>query len=211
MAVNWALGLQQGPNAGEAFAQAFQQGQQTQRQNVARNALAVLAQDPNNQQALGALAKADPETAMQWRAQQAQLVKEQLAQHQDNILKGAEIIRQFAPKDQASYSQALAAAQAAGIDISQVPQQFNQSYVDGVLKLADALKPQAESDIVNVPYQAGGGVLQVNKKTGEIRPLVVPNPGTQQAGAPVAGQPLTDADILRMRGGQAASPPATFP
>lgn len=133
----------QGGNAGDHFAQAFQQGMENNRVTAARNAMSVLARDPTNQGALAALAKADPTTAMAYRKQQLEYSKTLLDQHQDSILRGAEIIRQFQPKDQASYSAALQAAQQAGIDISQVPQQFNPAYVDGVVKIADALKPQA--------------------------------------------------------------------
>jgi hypothetical protein len=183
------------PNAGAAFAQAFQQGMENNREKAVRSAMAALVQDPNNAQALGALAKLDPATAMQFRQQQAQMLKEQLAQHQDSIIKGAEIIREFQPKDQQSYSQALSAAQAAGIDISQVPQQYNPQYVDGIVHLADAMKPQP-SDVQVVPITAGGGAVQFNKKTGQIAPLVVPNsgsaaPSTPTAAAPTAVNPKT--------------------
>jgi hypothetical protein len=130
------------PNAGAAFAQAFQQGMAQNQERAKRQAMAALMADPNNGQAMNALAQMDPQAAMQFKSQQAESLKAQLAQHQDSIVKGAEIIRQFQPKDQASYSQALQAAQMAGVDISQVPQEYNPQYVDGVVKLADALKPQ---------------------------------------------------------------------
>jgi hypothetical protein len=211
MAINWELGLQRGPDAGQAFVQSFEHAQQNRRVEIVRQALAALQADPNNQRAMAALAQADPETAMQYRAQLLQQQKELLAQHSDSILKGGEIIRQFKPQDQPSYSAALQAAQQSGIDISQVPQQYNPQYVQGVIRVADALKPQTESDIVNVPYQPGGGVLQINKRTGENKQLIVPNDGTQPAGSPVGAKPLTDDDILRMRGGQAGqSSPGNF-
>jgi hypothetical protein len=142
MSVDWGLGLQQG-NAGDAFSNAFQKGLQTNRENTARNAMATLVQNPNDPKALSELAKVDPQTAMEFRKQQIEQVKAQLGQHHDNIIQGAQILRQFNPKDQASYTAALQAAQAAGIDISQVPQQYNEQYVQGVIHIADALKPEA--------------------------------------------------------------------
>lgn len=183
---------QQG-NAGDAFSQSFQQGQVNNRQNLARSAMAALAQDPNNPRALAALAQADPQTAMEFRRNQVEVTRQQLAQHQDSILKGAEILRQFNPKDQASYSAAIAAAQQAGVDISQVPQQYNPQYVDGVIHIADALKPQTENDVVNIPYQAGGGVVQYDKRTHQVTPLIVPNPGDAAPGAPVSSGPPPEA------------------
>jgi hypothetical protein len=228
MAVDWALGLQQG-NAGDAFSQAFQQGQQTQRQNIARQAMAALVQDPNNPKALAALAQVDPQTAMEFRKQQIENTKAQLAQHQDSIVKGAEIIRQFNPKDQQSYTQALMAAQQAGIDISQVPQEYNPQYVDGVVKLADALKPQAGDGIHFITPQPGGGAYGYDPRTEKVTTIIQPNNGVS---SPTPGSPPPQAiDYLksnphlsaqfdqkygagasaRALGGQAATPPATFP
>jgi hypothetical protein len=182
------------PNAGQAFSQSFQQGMQQGRQDAARNAMAVLVQDPNNPRALAALAKVDPESAMQFRTQQATLAKQQLSEHQDNIIKGAEIVRQFMPKDQASYSAALQAAQQAGIDISQVPQQYNQQYVEGIVKIADAMKPQPEGDPnqVIVTPQQGMPAFVYDKQTHQSRMLFAPNPGNQAVGAPAGPRTATN-------------------
>lgn len=188
MAVNWGLGLQQGPNAGEAFANAFHQGMQQNRLSATRNAMAALMANPNDPKALGELARLDPATAMDFRKQQAEMLKTQLAQHQDSIIKGAQILRQFNPQDQAGYSQALAAAQAAGVDISQVPQQFNKEYVDGVIKVADALKPDANTQMIVTP-QPGAPAFVYDRATGGLKQLFVPNDGTQTAGAPAGDMP----------------------
>lgn len=185
MAVNWALGLQQGPNPGDRFAQAFQQGQETSRQNKARAAMGALAKDPANQAALAALAEADPETAMKFQHQQIEQHKALLTQHQDSIVKGAQIIRQFNPKDQQSYTAALAAAQAMGVDISQVPQQYNPQYVDGILKAADALKPESGDNMKFLTPQPGGGAYGYDPRTGQITTLIQPNDNPALAGKPV--------------------------
>jgi hypothetical protein len=182
--VNWGLGLAQ-QNPANAFMEAYQQGTQQRRQNQARQAMATLVQNPNDPKALAALAEVDPSSAMQFRQQQIEYSKAQLAQHQDSILKGAEIVRQLKPKDQRGWDQARALAAQAGIDISQVPPDFNPEYVQGLTALADAFKPQAQSDVQLVPYQPGGGVLQFNKRTGATQDLIAPNPGTQAPGSPV--------------------------
>lgn len=218
MAVNWALGLMQS-NPGATAVQAFQQGMEQNRANTARNAMGALAQDPNNAKALAALAKADPQAAMQFQQQRAEAAKAQLAQHQDSILKGAEIIRQFQPKDQASYTQALMAAQQAGIDISQVPQQFDPAYVDGVVKIADALHPQAgqqdpgiirEFDIATqrglVPQGMTFQQYVTMRNPGMSAPVTIPYNAQVTGGAGAGPQPGTVEDGYRFNGGNPADP-----
>jgi hypothetical protein len=177
-------------DVGGKVAAGFQMGQQNAQAAMAKAAMAALVQDPNNPRALAALAKVSPETAMQFRQQQAELAKQQLAQHQDSILKGAEIIRQFQPKDQQSYTAALMAAQQAGIDISQVPQQFNPQYVDGIVKLADALKPQNNdgSQVVVTP-QPGAPAFIYDKTAGTTKMIFSPNDGSHPVGSPVDSLP----------------------
>jgi hypothetical protein len=225
MAVNWALGLQQG-NPGDALNQAFQQGQQNNRANTARSAMAALVADPNNTRALQALASVDPASAQQFQQQRIEQAKEQLAQHQDSILKGAEIIRQFNPKDQQGYSAALAAAQQAGIDVSQVPQQYDPNYVDGVVKLADALKPQTSDNMKFITPQPGGGAYGYDPRTGAVKTIIQPNDGSQPSGAPAVpqvhdqssydaippgAQYMTPDGHVRVKGGQAGqSSPGGF-
>jgi hypothetical protein len=208
MPVNWGLGLQQGPNAGEAFANSFQQGQEQNRQNTARNAMAALVQDPNNQRALQALAQVDPQSAQQFQQQKLEMARQQMGQHYDNVLKGAQLIRQMQPKDDASWQAVLQTAHQAGIDISEVPPHYDPQYVQSVVQLADAFKPQQENDIQNIPYQAGGGVLQYDKRTHQVHQLVVPNDGSQMAGAPVSQgpQPGHVEDGYRFKGGNPADP-----
>jgi hypothetical protein len=175
---------------------------QTNRENTARNAMATLVQNPNDPKALSELAKVDPQTAMEFRKQQIEQVKAQLGQHHDNIIQGAQILRQFNPKDQASYTAALQAAQAAGIDISQVPQQYNEQYVQGVIHIADALKPEGSTEVVVTP-QPGAAAYMYDKAAGTTKQIVFP-----EGQGP---QPLSDDQVRQMMGGQAGSPsPAPF-
>lgn len=186
------------PNPGQAFAQSFEHGQQTGQQNMARAAAAALVRDPSNQKALEALASVDPGAAQQFQQQRMEQAKAGLAEHQDNIIKGAEIIRQFQPKDQASYTAALNAAHMAGIDVSQAPQQFDPQYVAGIVHLADAFHPQQGQSPHFVPFQQGGGVLQVGPD-GSTKMLVQPNDGSHPAGAPVGADGPPEAAVARLK------------
>jgi hypothetical protein len=221
MAVNWALGLQQGPNAGEQFAQSFQQGQERARQNKARAAAAALVRDPNNQGALQALAEIDPQSAMQFREQQQKQALAGLEQHRDNILKGAQLIRQVQPKDQASWDQVRALATQMGIDVSEVPPQFDPQYANGLVSIADAFEPQKSGgpamqqnyewlksqnpQLANqyLQRQAEGGPIVANNGDGTF--TIIP----RSQAAPQAGpQPGQVEDGYRFRGGNPADPNA---
>lgn len=211
MAVNWALGLPQ-VNPGEQFATAFKQGQESARANKARAALGALAKDPTNQAALQALAESDPETALKFQQQQIEQHKALLAQHQDGIVKGAQIIRQFNPKDQPTYTRALMAAQAMGVDISQVPQQYDPQYVDGILKAADALKPEAGDNMKFLTPQPGGGAYGYDPRTGQITTLIQPNDNPALAGQPVQGMPAVGSVVADPRiGGPTPQASGGFP
>jgi hypothetical protein len=192
MSVNWALGLQQG-NAGDAFAQSFKQGQVDNRQNMARSAMAALVANPKNERALQALASVDPQAAQQFQQQQQQAALAGLEQHRDNIVKGAQLIRQMQPKDDAGWQQVLQVAHQAGIDVSEVPPHFDPQYVQGVVQLADTFAPQPGAQGKDIPVQQGGSVLHVNPD-GTSRWTVMP--------AGDAPQPLTDEQMRAMEGGQ---------
>jgi hypothetical protein len=194
-------------------------GLQTNRENTARNAMATLVQNPNDPKALSELAKVDPQTAMEFRKQQIEQVKAQLGQHHDNIIQGAQILRQFNPKDQASYTAALQAAQAAGIDISQVPQQYNEQYVQGVIHIADALKPEAgaqdpsmirEFDIATqrglVPQGTSYQQFLQMKNPGMNSPVVLPQNYTMVQGG---GQPQGQVPQVHDQASYDAIPPGS--
>jgi hypothetical protein len=180
------------PNPGEAFAQSFQQGMAQRQEQQQRNALAALAMNPADPQAQSAAAQFAPQAVMQARAQQQQSVQQQLEAHRDNILKGAELIRQVQPKDQASWDQARALAAQAGIDISEVPAQFDPQYVQGITALADAFAPQTQHNPQIVTTQAGGGVFRIDPATGQAIPLILPNDGSHAPGAPANMPRVTD-------------------
>lgn len=183
------------PNAGEAFAKGLETGRAARIQRDRQNALTGMARgDPA---ALNALMAIDPQTAMQYQQQQVQQRRlDMKAQGEiseasrQNVIRGAQILRQINPKDDASYQQALQAARQMGIDVSTVPQQFDPQFVQNMIAAADTFEPQkAESS----PYQVvagqpGAGVYRFNKGDGSMSVLVQPNDGTAPMGAPAPQQ-----------------------
>lgn len=79
MTINWGLGLNM-PDAGQAFTQGMQQGQQRRKEMETDNALRALVANPNDPNVVNNLAQFDPRMAMQVKQQQAQQSQAQAAQ-----------------------------------------------------------------------------------------------------------------------------------
>lgn len=192
--VNWAIGLQ-GGNAGQAFAQAFESGQERKRERETKDAMRALVGNPDDAKAMSDYTFHDPAGAMAFKRQHASDQRQQhedalkaTEAHRDSIVRGGQIFRQYGVKDEATYQQARQAAAQMGMDLSQVPPNYDQQYVEGVVHLADAFEPQKpEQRPQLVPYTAGGGVAQLNPQTGQLETLVMPNQGGHAAGSPVNG------------------------
>jgi hypothetical protein len=185
-------------NAGEAFGRGMEKGQAQRKQQMQENALAQYAMNPNDPGAVNALAQVDPRLAIQVGERQAQTAERQRKTQSEiaessrqNIIRGAQIVRQMQPKDQPGWERALATAQQMGIDVSQVPQQFDPQYVQGLVAAADTFEPQkAESSPFQfIPYQPGGGVLRADKISGTTTELIRPNDDPARAGTRVASSP----------------------
>jgi hypothetical protein len=223
------------PNVGGMIQQGIEKGQQQRQQNMAKGALAALVRDPTNQRALEALAQVDPQAAMQFKQQQLEQTKAGLEQHRDNIIKGAQLIRQMNPKDDASWQQTLAVAHQAGIDVSQVPPHFDPQYIQGVIQLADTFAPKAGGDgftlspgqvrygldgkpMASVPGQPRyypvppGGKLVLDPSYGGGAPQGgAPAPGTIEEGYRFKGGDPADQNNWEPAGGQTAPPSGMFP
>jgi hypothetical protein len=136
------------PNIGQGFMDAFNQGQERRKQQDAQNALMQYALNPDAPGSFEGLAKTDPRMAIQMRERQQQQVLKQLEAHREGIVQGAQIVRQFGVKDQATWDAARGAAQQLGLDISDAPQVWDenaQRYVQGLVSIADAFEPQKQN------------------------------------------------------------------
>lgn len=175
-------------NAGDSIQRGFEAGQAERKQRMQENALAQYATNPNDPGAVNALAKVDPRLAIQVGERQQRRQTELSEQSRANVLRGAQIIRQVQPKDQAGWDQALATAQAAGIDISTVPRQFDPNFATNMVNLADTFEPvKAESSPYSfIAGQPGAGVYVGDRRTGTLTEKVRANDGTVAAGTPVA-------------------------
>lgn len=185
--INWNV-LAQAPNPGQAFMDSFNQARQMkQREELMRQQQQEHREDRQ--------LRRDTLQAQQQRAL--------LEQHKDKILIGAKIVRELGVKDEASWQQARTIAQQMGIDLSDIPLNYDPRYVQGLIATADALDPPKQGQLV--PFTQGGGVARMGP--GGLEILVMPNDGSQPTGAPVNAPPvLTDEDILRMeQGGQSPS------
>lgn len=239
MAINldWSV-LNRAPDVGEEFRKGMSWGRDQRRQGVQDNALAALARNPEDPQALQAMAGINPEYA--WKMQDRGLTREKaertealakLEANRENITKGAQIARQMKPQDQASWDATLQVAAQAGIDTSNVPREYNPQYIQGLVATADAFEPiKAEASSLQFLTPENGGVFVGDKRSGAVRAAVLPNPGNKPTGAhaaasslPVvsdqqsydaipAGQEFQDpnGNIRRKPGGPTVRPSGTF-
>jgi hypothetical protein len=200
-------------NIGDQFRAGWDRTGAARKQNALDGALRQYATNPNDPNSINALAAVDPMLALKARAQQAETATGLRKEHQaaleanrDNIIRGAQIVRQLQPKDQASWDQALSTAQNLGIDVTHVPRNWNdpatQQYAQGLIAAADAFEPQKpeSSPYQVVPGQPGAGVYRFDKRTGGITELVHANDGsgvTPSAAATTGGPPPAAIQMLR--------------
>ena len=186
MSVNWGLGVQQN-NPINAFMQAYEHSSAQKRQQQMQD------EDREMRRQQFELQKTQTQQQTEWKA---------LEQHRDKIIMGARLIREVQPKDQAGWDHVRAIAGQAGIDLTDVPPQFDLNYVNGLVQLADAFEPEKSqnhpSSVQEFEYAKGQGFTGsymdfMEEKRGPIVAnngdgtfTIVPRSMTQQA-APQQG------------------------
>lgn len=182
------FGLLRQEDIGGRFTQGMEAGRTMVRRGVQENALAALVGDPNNKAAMAALAGADPAMAMKFREHQvttaktrAEMARKELEANREDIVKGAQLLRQFKPKDQVGWNAWLSASEQLGIDTSNAPKEFNQQYADGMIAAADAFEPAKTTDapasVREYEYARGHGYKgsYMDFQAQNAAPLVVEN------------------------------------
>jgi hypothetical protein len=167
--------IAQYPNAGESFANTFQQGQQ-------RNALAGFAQNPGDPNALAAAAQYDPGAVLQYREQQQAMAAKQgeLTQQQlQDWHKYAGELAKWADTAE-KWDQAVDYLAASGHpEVAQLKGQFSPAMRAQFMALGGV---QDDRPQIITP-QPGGGAFMLDSN-GHPVPLVLPNDGSQATGAP---------------------------
>ncbi len=139
---------------GAQVQQGFATGMALVKRAQTQHALSAYLQNPDDDRAYNALAAYDPQAAAGLRDQRAQTLAKQQEQAQaererqaamqrtaqENIVKGARVLRQMKPTDQASWDAALQAAQTIGVDISNVPREYNPEFAQRIVQAADAIE-----------------------------------------------------------------------
>ena len=198
-------------DVGAGITQQFYQGMQKRREMETQNALSQYALNPDDPKAMEGLARYNPQMAIQLRAQRQQEAMRGLEAHREKIVMGAKIVRQINPKDDADWQRVLQMAQQVGIDLADVPKQFDPQYVQGLIGVAEALAPQREAqdpsfireaDMLGIPRNEAAELWR--KKQG----IVVVNgiPHMVQPDAQSGPQPGTVEDGYRFKGGNPADP-----
>lgn len=130
---------------GQHLMQSFQQGGQMRQQMETQNALSQYALNPQDPKGREALARWNPQLAIQLQQQEAQNAIKGLEAHREKVLMGAKIVRQVNPKDDAGWQQVRAMAQQVGINLADVPPNYDPQYVQGLIAVADAFDPQKQA------------------------------------------------------------------
>jgi len=172
--VSPSWGLLNGGGFQNALAQGFQLGAQNRarREEEGRtNALAAYAANPEAEGAFDNLIKADPRMAVQMRAQQDQRTAQQAQQQRDLLPQLAKLADQATPEN---WMQVRQAAAQIGVDPSQLPEQFDQGWLDEqrfILKALGTPEGQAAASNAGKIAQDMGfqpGTPEYNAKVAEI-------------------------------------------
>lgn len=102
-----------------------------------------------DQQAMNQVAAIDTGLWSRLNSQQSEALK----QNRERVLLGAKIVREINPQDEGSWQVARQAAQRAGVDISDVPANFDPNYVRSLISVADAMEKDAAPTSMQRNYE----------------------------------------------------------
>jgi hypothetical protein len=186
--INWSMLTDSSANFGNHLVNAAGQYSQRREQSRDRSALRNYLQNPNDQEALGALAERNPEAAIRLRDHHIERARQLRTDQREQLLFGARLLEGVT--DEPGYQRARALAQRAGIDLSNIPETFDPGFVSQMQELTRRLNPVD-------PVRVGEGDQLVDPRTGRViasgRPRVryhaIP-PGGRLEPEPGAVQPV---------------------
>lgn len=226
--VNWAMGLQQGPDPGQRFNQGFDTGRA--RANEMQLSEALRGYAGGDQSQLQTIYGINPtlgnqmETGAATRAASASRTAEQeIENNRDRFIAGAQFLQGV--QDQATYAQRRQQFAQAGYDVSDIPEQYDPQYVQGVVEIGTRLQAAGQRSTGPTSFQrdlTGAGIdpnsdegrrLLRNRYASPPRIMMVNGVPTlvSDGGDGDTPQVLTDEDIQRMdQGGPASPAPGNF-
>jgi hypothetical protein len=131
---------------------------------------------------------------MEFRKQRIEYNKAQLAQHQDSILKGAEIFASSTPPTRPVILRRWQRRSRRASTFRKSRSSLTPNMPQGVIHIADALKPQSSDGLKIITPQPGGGAYGYDPRTQHATTIIQPNDNPALTGQPVGqGMPhVTD-------------------
>lgn len=148
MPINWQLASQPG-SFDNALAMGYQFGQDIRKQREEkefRNALA--GYDPNNPETIKPIMQADPRLGFQLQREQASMQRQQQEQKRATMPILGKLL-DFASESPENWQQALQIAPQYGIDVSNVPQQFDPEWAKQQSAVMSALATPQGQEIMS--------------------------------------------------------------
>ncbi len=225
------------PFDGNAISERYDKGRRQRKEYEAENALAKYAQNPQDEKARAAMAKWAPEKLMDFQQQQRREAMAGLESRREEIGMAAKIVGAIKPQDQAGWDQALQIAQQYGLDLSNVPKQFDPAHVQRIIQIDQALNPQKNdtpSAVREYEYrqrlpeaergnydrfrqstrpqifgspESGYNIYDPNQGAPQAQPQRVPSKEAYDA-LPPGTQYIAPDGSLRVKGGQTGSAPS---
>lgn len=147
--INWGL-LGGGNNALQMFGVGAQLGGQIRErheESQRKNALAAYATNPNDPKALSGVIAADPRLGIQLQGQQAQRAQQQQEQRRADLPMLTRLVE--TSTDESSFQRNRALAQELGVDVSNLPPQFDPAWRDQQLATMKALQDPAKAEALS--------------------------------------------------------------
>lgn len=168
MAIDWSLART--PDIIGNALNAYEQGKAMRREEMARNALSTLVQNPRDTAAFGNLAQASPEIALKYQHMQNQDGADRQKIQADRVQQLGRLLNHAT--DEATYQQALAAAKSLNIDTGTAPPNYDPNWVNQQKLMLSAFEKDGGAQLssearklVELGYQPGTPEFTADRKS----------------------------------------------